>query len=181
MVKVARAENANIIAHGIIGKGNDQVRFELNCYSFCPEITILTPWREPKFYTRFQGRSDLLEYARKNRILISATREEPWSTDANLVHISYESGILENPVISAPRNLYKMISDPVDSVLEAEEIEISFKKIYPISVKRTKTLIDTPLEIIEYLNKADGAYGIGRIDIMENRWIEDTLSSTCEV
>ncbi|KAL6264580.1 hypothetical protein P5V15_004682 [Pogonomyrmex californicus] len=173
LIKTAKAEGAGVIAHGATGKGNDQVRFELSCYSLCPEITILAPWREVEFYTRFQGRSDLLEYAQQNGIPISATPKEPWSTDANLVHISYESGILENPAVPAPKELYKMTTDPTDSVLEAEEIEISFKEGRPITVKRLKDgkIFNVPLAMIEYLNEIGGAHGIGRIDIVENRFI----------
>lgn len=173
LIKLARAEDANIIAHGATGKGNDQVRFELSCYSLYPDITILAPWREPEFYTRFQGRSDLLEYARQNEIPISATPKEPWSTDANLVHVSYESGVLENPAIPAPKGVYKMTADPTNSPLNAEEIEINFAEGYPINVKSLKDgkIFDTPLTILEYLNKIGGAHGIGRIDIVENRFI----------
>ncbi|GAB1864808.1 Argininosuccinate synthase [Camponotus japonicus] len=173
LIKLAKAEGANIIAHGATGKGNDQVRFELSCYSLYPDITVLAPWREREFYEKFQGRSDLLEYARQNDIPISATPKEPWSTDANLVHISYESGVLENPATPAPKGLYKMTVDPINSCLDAEEIEISFAKGYPINVKSLKDnkIYDTPLTIIEYLNKIGGAHGIGRIDIVENRYI----------
>ncbi|XP_067211584.1 argininosuccinate synthase isoform X1 [Linepithema humile] len=173
LIKTATTEGVNIIAHGATGKGNDQVRFELSCYSLCPAITILAPWREHEFYTRFQGRSDLLKYARQNGIPISATPKEPWSTDANLVHISYESGILEDPAIPAPKELYKMTTDPINSALEAEKIEISFKKGYPVNVKSLKDgkIFDTPLTILEYLNQIGGAHGIGRIDIVENRYI----------
>lgn len=139
-----------------------------------------------------------MEYARQNDIPISATPKEPWSTDANLVHIryntrngylieeihihinfifyyiySYESGVLENPATPAPKGLYKMTVDPINSCLDAEEIEISFAKGYPINVKSLKDnkIYDTPLAIIEYLNKIGGAHGIGRIDIVENRYI----------
>ncbi|XP_029165087.1 argininosuccinate synthase [Nylanderia fulva] len=173
LIKLARAEDANIIAHGATGKGNDQVRFELSCYSLYPDITILAPWREREFYTKFQGRSDLLEYARQNGIPISATPKEPWSTDANLVHVSYESGVLENPATPAPKGLYKMTADPINSSLDAEEIEINFAEGYPINVKSLKDgkIFDTPLTIIEYLNEIGGAHGIGRIDIVENRFI----------
>ncbi|KAL0112319.1 hypothetical protein PUN28_011983 [Cardiocondyla obscurior] len=173
LINVAKAEGANIIAHGATGKGNDQVRFELSCYSLNPDITILAPWREVEFYTKFQGRPDLMEYARQNDIPISATPKEPWSTDANLVHISYESGILENPAVPAPKGLYKMTIDPTDSVLEMEEIEISFKKGLPTNVKSLKDgkIFNDPFAIIEYLNEVGGAHGIGRIDIVENRYI----------
>ncbi|EFN88795.1 argininosuccinate synthase [Harpegnathos saltator] len=173
LIRIARAEGAGIIAHGATGKGNDQVRFELSCYSLCPDIKILAPWREHEFYTRFQGRPDLLEYARQNGIPTSATPKEPWSTDANLVHISYESGVLENPANPAPRGLYKMTTDPMSAAAEAEEIEIDFKHGYPSRVRNVKSgrTLDAPLAIIEYLNEVGGAHGIGRVDIVENRYI----------
>lgn len=173
LIKIARSEGASIIAHGATGKGNDQVRFELSCYSLYPDIKILAPWREHEFYTRFQGRLDLLDYARQNGIPTSATPKEPWSTDANLVHISYESGVLENPANPAPKGLYKMAIDPVNAVSEPEEIEIDFKYGYPSRVRSLKNgqTFDAPLAIIEYLNQVGGIHGIGRVDIVENRYI----------
>lgn len=173
LIRTAKAEGATVIAHGATGKGNDQVRFELGCYSLYPEIEILAPWREREFYTRFPGRPDLLEYARKNGIPVSATPKEPWSTDANLLHISYESGILEDPATPAPNGLYQMTTDPISSPAEPLHLEIKFKQGYPCSVRNLKTneIFDTPLKIIEYLNKTGGLHGIGRIDIVENRFI----------
>ncbi|KAK2574997.1 hypothetical protein KPH14_008752 [Odynerus spinipes] len=173
LIRTAKAEKASIVSHGATGKGNDQVRFELSCYSLYPEVEILAPWRKREFYTRFPGRPDLLEYARKNGITVSATPKEPWSTDANLLHISYESGILENPAAVAPKQLCKMTSDPEDSPTKPEEIEIAFKNGYPSSVKNLNNgrVVDDPLEIIEYLNEIGGKHGVGRIDIVENRFI----------
>lgn len=173
LIRTAKAENASTISHGATGKGNDQVRFELSSYALHPEIKILAPWRKREFYTRFPGRPDLLEYAKKNGIPISATRDEPWSTDANLLHISYESGILENPASLAPINLCKMTKNLEDSPTKAEKIEITFKAGYPSSVKNLENdlVVDDPLEMIEYLNEIGGKHGIGRIDIVENRYI----------
>ncbi|CAL7946915.1 unnamed protein product [Xylocopa violacea] len=173
LIRIAKAENASVIAHGATGKGNDQVRFELSCYSLYPEVQILAPWREREFYTRFPGRPDLLKYAQQNNVPVSATPKEPWSTDANLLHISYESGILENPATVAPKQIYKMTSDPLSSTVEAEEIEVRFEHGYPSSVKSLKNneIFFTPLKIMQYLNKVGGLHGIGRIDIVENRFI----------
>ncbi|XP_031836904.1 argininosuccinate synthase [Nomia melanderi] len=173
LIKIAKTEGASLIAHGATGKGNDQVRFELSCYSLCPEIQIVSPWREKKFYTRFAGRADLLQYAQENGIPVSATPKEPWSTDENLLHVSYESGILENPATSAPKGLYKMTTDPLNSPAEPAEIEIGFKQGYPLFVKDLKSqkMYTTPVELLQYLNKIGGLYGIGRIDIVENRFI----------
>ncbi|XP_076233035.1 argininosuccinate synthase [Calliopsis andreniformis] len=173
LMRISKTEGASIIAHGATGKGNDQIRFELSCYSLSPEIQILAPWREKEFYTRYHGRLDLLMYAERNGIPVSATLDKPWSTDANLLHTSYESGILENAFMPAPKGLYKMTKDPLDSPLEPEEIEVSFKHGYPSSVKniKTKEMFATPLEIIQYLNQIGGLHGIGRLDIVENRYI----------
>ncbi|XP_017763901.1 PREDICTED: argininosuccinate synthase [Eufriesea mexicana] len=173
LIRIAKIENASIIAHGATGKGNDQVRFELSCYSLYPDIQILAPWRENEFYTRFRGRSDLIKYAQQNKIPVSATPEKPWSTDANLLHISYESGILENPATVAPKEIYKMTNDPSDSLAEPDEIEINFEQGYPSSVKnlKNKETFVTPLKIMQYLNDIGSLHGVGRIDIVENRFI----------
>ncbi|KOC60492.1 Argininosuccinate synthase [Habropoda laboriosa] len=173
LIRTAKVENASIIAHGATGKGNDQVRFELSCYSLYPAVQVLAPWREKEFYTRFPGRPDLLKYAQQNGVVVSATPKEPWSTDANLLHISYESGILENPAMSAPKQMYKMTDDPLTSSAKPEEIEIDFKQGYPSTVRNltTKEVFSTSLEIMQYLNKIGGLHGVGRIDIVENRFI----------
>ena len=115
----------------------------------------------------------MLKYAEENGIPVSATLKEPWSTDANLLHVSYESGLLENPATSAPKGLYKMTNDPLTSPLEPMEIELNFTQGYPSSVKdlKSKDVFTIPLEIIQYLNKIGGLHGIGRIDIVENRSI----------
>ncbi|CAB1318543.1 unnamed protein product [Coregonus sp. 'balchen'] len=96
-VQIARQEGAQYVSHGATGKGNDQIRFELTCYALYPEVKIIAPWRIPEFYNRFRGRKDLMEYAEKHGIPVPVTPKAPWSMDANLMHISYESGILENP------------------------------------------------------------------------------------
>lgn len=173
LVKVAKAEGARVIAHGATGKGNDQVRFELSCYSIYPEVQILAPWREPEFYTRFPGRSDLLLYAAKNGIPVSATPKEPWSMDENVLHISYESGILEDPGTTAPMELYKKTTDPLCVTMSPVELEINFKGGYPVSVQNLNNgeTFNTPLKIIHYLNSVGSMHGIGRIDIVENRYI----------
>ncbi|XP_058808872.1 argininosuccinate synthase [Phymastichus coffea] len=173
LVSAARNENAGIVSHGATGKGNDQVRFELSCYTLMPSLKILAPWREPAFFNRFQGRPDLLEYARENNIPVSATPKKPWSTDANLLHISYESGVLENPANPAPVDLCKMTNNPQDAPDESLDVEIVFSQGCPVSVEdiAIKSAHRTPLSIIEFLNNVGGKHGIGRIDIVENRYI----------
>ncbi|XP_067429774.1 argininosuccinate synthase [Thunnus thynnus] len=172
-VEIARREGAQFVSHGATGKGNDQIRFELTCYALYPEVKIIAPWRIPEFYNRFQGRADLMEYAQKHSIPVPVTPQAPWSMDANLMHISYESGILENPKSHAPVDLYQMTKNPEDSPTTPDELEIEFKNGVPIKVinmKENKTK-DTPLELFTYLNEIGGKHGVGRIDIVENRFI----------
>ncbi|KAM8871408.1 argininosuccinate synthase [Synchiropus picturatus] len=173
LVEIARKEGAEYVAHGATGKGNDQVRFELTCYALYPEVKILAPWRMPEFYNRFQGRSDLLAYAEQNAIPISITPRAPWSMDANIMHISYESGILENPKSHAPVDLYLMTRDPKDAPSMPDVLEIEFKNGVPIKVVNQKENVskETPLDILLYLNEIGGKHGVGRIDIVENRFI----------
>ncbi|XP_053709195.1 argininosuccinate synthase [Synchiropus splendidus] len=173
LVEIARKEGAEYVAHGATGKGNDQVRFELTCYALYPEVKILAPWRMPEFYNRFRGRSDLLAYAEQNGIPISISPRAPWSIDANIMHISYESGILENPKSHAPVDLYLMTRDPKDAPSMPDVLEIEFKNGVPIKVVNQKENVskETPLDILLYLNEIGGKHGVGRIDIVENRFI----------
>uniref|UniRef100_A0A9J7ZZD3 Argininosuccinate synthase n=1 Tax=Cyprinus carpio carpio TaxID=630221 RepID=A0A9J7ZZD3_CYPCA len=170
-VQIARQERAQYVSHGATGKGNDQVRFELTCYALYPQI--IAPWRIPEFYSRFRGRKDLMEYAEKHGIPVPVTPKAPWSMDANLMHISYESGILENPKNHAPSDLYQMTKNPEDSPSEPDVLEIDFAKGVPVRVTHVKegTSKDTPLELFCYLNEIGGKHGVGRIDIVENRFI----------
>uniref|UniRef100_A0A671G5S4 Argininosuccinate synthase n=1 Tax=Rhinolophus ferrumequinum TaxID=59479 RepID=A0A671G5S4_RHIFE len=127
-VEIAKREGAKYVSHGATGKGNDQVRFELTCYSLAPQIKVIAPWRMPEFYNRFQGRSDLMEYAKQHGIPIPVTPKNPWSMDENLMHISYEAGILENPKNQAPPGLYTKTQDPAKAPSVPDTLEIEFKK-----------------------------------------------------
>ncbi|KAI1905043.1 hypothetical protein AGOR_G00011880 [Albula goreensis] len=172
-VQIARQEGAQFISHGATGKGNDQIRFELTYFSLYPSVQVIAPWRIPEFYNRFKGRKDLIEYAQKNGIPIPVTPKAPWSMDANLMHISYESGVLENPKSHAPSDLYLMTKNPEDSPGTPDILEIEFRKGVPVKVTHLKEgkSLETPLEIFSYLNVIGGKHGIGRIDIVENRYI----------
>uniref|UniRef100_A0A4W5L223 Argininosuccinate synthase n=1 Tax=Hucho hucho TaxID=62062 RepID=A0A4W5L223_9TELE len=172
-IQIARQEGAQYVSHGATGKGNDQIRFELTCYALYPEVKIIAPWRIPEFYNRFVGRKDLMEYAEKHGIPVPVTPKAPWSMDANLMHISYESGILENPKSHAPADLYLMTKSPEDAPNSPDVLEIEFKKGVPIKVTHVKEgkSKDTPLDIFSYLNEIGGRHGVGRIDIVENRFI----------
>uniref|UniRef100_A0A2K6Q978 Argininosuccinate synthase n=1 Tax=Rhinopithecus roxellana TaxID=61622 RepID=A0A2K6Q978_RHIRO len=152
-VEIAQREGAKYVSHGATGKGNDQVRFELTCYSM------------PEFYNRFKGRSDLMEYTKQHGIPTPVTPKSPWSMDENLMHISYEAGILENPK--------NQTQDPAKAPNTPDVLEIEFKKGVPVKVTNVKdgTTHQTSLELFMYLNEVAGKHGMGRIDIVENRFI----------
>lgn len=173
MIKVAVGEKAQFVAHGATGKGNDQIRFELGAYALHPTIKVISPWRLPEFYKRFQGRADLFKYAQEHGIDLPVTPKAPWSMDANLMHISYESGVLEDPATHAPPGIYQMTVDPEQAPEHAEKIVISFKSGLPVSVKNLgdNTTKTDPLGIFSYMNELGGKHAIGRIDIVENRFI----------
>ncbi|KAG8447611.1 hypothetical protein GDO86_014933 [Hymenochirus boettgeri] len=172
-VEIAKKEGAQYVSHGATGKGNDQIRFELTCYSLYPEVKIISPWRMPEFYNRFRGRSDLMEYAKKHGIPVPVTPKNPWSMDENIMHISYEGGILENPKNHAPPGLYLKTKNPWDAPNEPEVMEIEFKKGVPVQVTnlKDKTRHRSALDLFSYLNEIAGKHGVGRIDIVENRFI----------
>ena len=129
MIDVAKEEKAVYISHGATGKGNDQVRFELAAYALYPEVKVIAPWKIPEFFERFKGRVDLFEYAEKNNIPLPITPKNPWSMDANLMHISYESGILEHPEKPAPENIYQMCKMVEEWPDKAEDLKIEFKNV----------------------------------------------------
>ncbi|XP_023666812.2 argininosuccinate synthase [Paramormyrops kingsleyae] len=172
-VQIAKQEGAQFVSHGATGKGNDQIRFELTYYAIYPTVQIIAPWRIPEFYNRFKGRKDLMEYAQKNGIPVPVTPKAPWSMDANLMHISYESGILENPKNHAPSDLFMMTKNPQDSPNTPDMLEIEFSKGVPVKVTHLTEgkSVDTALQIFTYLNEIGGRHGVGRIDIVENRFI----------
>ncbi|HET6893492.1 MAG TPA: argininosuccinate synthase [Pyrinomonadaceae bacterium] len=163
-IEIARKENAHAVAHGATGKGNDQVRFELTYYALEPNIKVIAPWRE----WEFQGRSDLIAYAKKHKIPVVATHEKPYSTDRNLMHISYEGGILENPWAEPPENIFQLTKSPENAISDAEYIEISFKHGEPSAINGEEM---EPVALLEMLNRLGGAHGIGRVDLVENRFV----------
>ncbi|KAJ8734619.1 hypothetical protein PYW08_013869 [Mythimna loreyi] len=176
LVNAAKKLGAKYISHGATGKGNDQVRFELSVYSLWPEGKVIAPWRLPEFFERFQGRSDLIEFAKQENIPVSATPKEPWSTDENIMHISYESGVLEDPGAIPPNGIFKITRDLRQAEDYPSAIDINFEKGLPVSVRipsgHEKSLVLTdPLAIVETLNKLGGQHGVGRIDIVENRFL----------
>ena len=166
MIKIAEQEGADAIAHGATGKGNDQVRFELSAYALKPDIKVIAPWRE----WDLQSRDDCINYAidHKINIVIPEGAEKPYSTDANLFHISYEGGILEDPWSEPPANMWTLTKDLEDTPDTAEIIEIEYENGNPISLNGKKL---SALEMLRTTNKIAGKHGIGRVDIVENRFV----------
>jgi len=163
-IEIARQENADAVAHGSTGKGNDQVRFELTYYALQPDIKVIAPWRE----WEFKGRADLIAYAKEHNIPVTATAAKPYSTDANLMHISYEGGILEDPWAAPPEDIFQLTRSPETAESEAEHIEISFEQGEPVAINGEKL---GAVALLELLNKKGGAHGIGRVDLVENRFV----------
>jgi len=163
-IEIARKEGADAVAHGATGKGNDQVRFELTYYALEPDIKVIAPWRE----WEFKGRSDLIAYAREHKIPVTATYEKPYSMDRNLMHISYEGGILEDPWAEAPENIFQLTKSPENAKDQAEYVEISFEKGEPVAVNGQRM---DPVSLLETLNRMGGEHGIGRMDLVENRFV----------
>ena len=163
-IEIAQKENADAVAHGATGKGNDQVRFELTYYALQPDIKVIAPWRE----WEFGGRTDLIAYAEAHGIPVTATVDKPYSTDRNLMHVSYEGGILEDPWAEPPENIFQMTVSPERAQDEAEYVEIEFEKGEPVAINGERL---APVGLLEKLNDIGGAHGIGRVDLVENRFV----------
>jgi argininosuccinate synthase len=183
IVEIARAESADAIAHGATGKGNDQVRFELTAAALAPELKVIAPWREEKFRKQFPGRAGMIAFANENKIPVEASAARPYSVDRNLLHISFESGILEDPWFDASgpqaRHMYKLSVAPEDAPDEPEYVELHFESGNCVNVARASGLRPaeaqagtlTPLQVMQSLNKVGGKHGIGRVDIVEDRYV----------
>src|SRR6266516_3940840 len=172
MVQIARAGKADAIAHGATGKGNDQVRFELAAAALAPDLRVISPWREERFRKQFSGRAEMIAFAKANEIPVEASAEKPYSMDRNLLHVSYESGVLEDPWFDASsremRDMYKLSVAPEDAPNEPEYLELDFDRGSCIAVNGKSS---SPLEVLQTLNKFGGKHGIGRVDIVENRFV----------
>src|ERR1700731_4294788 len=172
MVEIARAEKAHAISHGPTGKGNDQVRFELTAAALAPELQVIVPWREERFRKQFPGQAEMIAFAKANKIPVEASPEKPYSTDRNLLHISFESGVLEDPWFDASskemRGMYKLSVAPEDAPDEAEHVDLEFESGNCVAING-KTL--SPLGVMQTLNKLGGKHGIGRVDIVEDRFV----------
>ena len=172
-VEVARRVGATALAHGATGKGNDQVRFELAFAALAPDLEIIAPWKDPAFLARFQGRRDLLAFAAEHEIPVEATAEKPYSSDENLMHRSYEAGLLEDPDAAPPPDMFKLTRALEDTPETADRIVIRFKDAVPVEVEHLGdgTRITDPVALLGDLNDIGGRHGIGRIDIVENRFV----------
>ncbi|OAS14482.1 argininosuccinate synthase [Paenibacillus oryzisoli] len=172
MVEIARAEGATAIAHGATGKGNDQVRFELTAAALAPEISVIAPWRLEEFREQFPGRAEMIAYAEKHNIPVTASASKPYSTDRNLLHISFESGMLEDPWFdpsaTSNKDMFVLSVDPEDAPDQAEYIELEFAAGDCVAINGTQL---SPLEVMETLNELGGKHGIGRVDMVENRFV----------
>ncbi len=164
MMKTVADVDADAIAHGATGKGNDQVRFELGAMYIDPEIQIIAPWRE----WEFKGRSDLIDYAKKHAIPITASVEKPYSMDRNLLHLSFEGGVLEDPWAEPPADMFILTKNPEDAQNEAEYLEIGFDKGNPTSLNGQSF---APVALLGRLNEIAGRHGVGRVDIVESRYV----------
>jgi argininosuccinate synthase len=172
-IEVAKKEKTNIVAHGATGKGNDQVRFEMTYYVLMPEVKIISPWKDEEFLQVFQGRTDMINYAQKKGIPVPVTADKPYSSDDNLMHISYEAGVLEDPKFTPDREMFLKTLDPMEAQDQAEDLMIEFKHGIPVRVENLSdgTVEKDPLGLFQYLNKLAGNHGIGRVDLVENRFV----------
>ncbi len=195
MVDIARAEGAEAVAHGATGKGNDQVRFELTVAALAPEIQVLAPWRLEGFREQFPGRAEMIQYAEQQGIPVTASAKKPYSMDRNLLHISFESGVLEDPWVDATgpelRDMYKLSVAPEDAPDLPEHLELEFEQGLCVALghKNLPGLLDqlgflgdlretaehrihlSPLWIMKVLNLLGGRNGVGRVDLVENRFV----------
>jgi len=163
-VEIAEAEGADAVAHGATGKGNDQVRFELAYYALKPDIRVIAPWRE----WPFDSRESLIDFAQSRGIDVPVTREKPYSTDRNIFHISYEGGVLEDPWAGPPEEMYTMMVSPENAPDRATFVEIGYEKGDPVSLNGERL---GPFDMLSGLNRIAGENGVGRIDIVENRYV----------
>ncbi len=173
MVKAAAKEKISCFAHGATGKGNDQVRFELTIWKQIPHAEIISPWKDPEFLSQFSGRTDLLNYAKAHNIPVTSTLEKPYSIDENLMHTSYEGGKLEDPAYIPQEEMFRRTASPKNAPDQELKIAIEFQSGNPISVEEIETgkKVTGTLELFKYLNKIGGMHGIGRIDLVESRFV----------
>lgn len=171
-VDIAKKEKADTVAHGATGKGNDQCRFEMTYMALNPRLAIISPWKLDSFREKFPGRAEMIAYCVKNKIPVEASLKKPYSMDRNLLHISYEAGILEDPwfdpTTKANKGMFKLSVSPEDAPDKAEYVELDFVKGNCVAVNGKKL---SPAGVLKTLNKLGGKHGIGRVDLVENRFV----------
>jgi argininosuccinate synthase len=165
-IEIAAAEEADTVSHGATGKGNDQVRFELTYNALNPDINIIAAWRDPKW--TFDSRGSMIDYAQKHGIPVTSTKEKPYSSDRNLLHISHEGGILEDPWIEPKEDMFVLTVSPEAAPDRATYVEIDFERGNPVAINGIKM---SPAKLLHSMNETAGANGIGRVDMVENRFV----------
>jgi argininosuccinate synthase len=172
LIQIARREKAGALAHGATGKGNDQVRFELTAATLAPDLEVIAPWRDARFRDQFPGRAEMIAYCAQKKIPVQASAKKPYSMDRNLLHISFEAGILEDPWMDAfaPNNkdMFKLSVAPEDAPDKPEYVTLDFEKGNCVALNG-KPL--NPLGVMKTLNRLGGKHGIGRVDMVENRYV----------
>ena len=171
-IEIAQKEKADTVAHGATGKGNDQCRFELTYMALAPELAIVAPWKIEKFREQFPGRAEMIAYCEQHKIPVEASLKKPYSMDRNLLHISYEAGILEDPwfdpTTKANKGMFKLSVSPEDAPDRAEYVELDFEQGNCVAVNGKKL---SPAGVLQALNKLGGKHGVGRVDLVENRFV----------
>ena len=173
MIEIARKEKADALAHGTTGKGNDQVRFELTAAALAPDLQVIAPWRDARFRNEFPGRAEMIRYCERKKIPVQASAKKPFSMDRNLLHISYEAGILEDPNLDASDRKYRGYFNtlsvfPEDAPNKPEYVTLEFTKGNCVAVNGKRM---SPLDVMKTLNKLGGKHGVGRVDMVENRYV----------
>ena len=171
-IEIARKEGATHVAHGATGKGNDQCRFEISYAALAPDIQVISPWRIDEFRKTFPGRTEMINYCKEHNINVQASAKKPYSMDRNMLHISYEAGILEDPwfdpTVPENKDMFKTTVSPEDAPDKPTYLELTFEKGDCVAIDGKKM---KPSDILRYLNKVGGENGIGRVDIVENRFV----------
>jgi len=170
-VEIAAKEGAQYIAHGATGKGNDQVRFELSAYALKPDIKVISPWKTAEFLAQFKGRPDMLAYAEKHGVPVKATAKKPYSEDDNLLHMSHEGGILEDPNAVCAEEVYSRTASIASAPAQADIVSVTFKDGIPVKVDCNGRSETKPLALFMFLNELGSKHGIGRLDMVENRFV----------
>lgn len=173
LVEAAEIENITCFAHGATGKGNDQVRFELTILQHIPHAEIISPWKDREFISQFSGRTDLIHYAKKEGIPVTSTLEKPYSIDENLMHTSYEGGKLEDPAYTPEDGMFRRTASLKNTPDQEMKIAVEYQGGIPISIEEIESgkKVTGALELFKYLNEIGGTHGVGRIDLVESRFV----------